>query len=365
MMDHIKQAEVAIGEHSSDDWQIQPKSFPQQLAADTPQLADYLSDSLYVEKAKQFEHADQLAVDYQSQYKKRAQHMSIGIFVAAVATALLSIIATDPVDEMFSIAVTDPIADMLNSIATDPAANMWPNLRSVSVNNIISLIAGLVIFVASGFFIFNSQMISQLRLYDHWMENRAKAETARLLYFKEAAQNLIIEQTANKLLLHEFCSFFRRYQLQVQQTYYQGRSQQHAISLSKTAKISAFAAVIVTAFSGSSGFAGFFDPQLISFAALGTIGIALTALASRRESINQDERNSMRYRITANVLAKVAEKYSSVQKALANGQDPVILLHFVDAVHEQLSLEHRQWTEDAAEINTAFAQLTATEKNNA
>jgi len=73
----------------------------------------------------------------------------------------------------------------------------------------------------------------------------------------------------------------------------------------------------------------------------------------------------MRYRITANVLAKVAEKYSSVQKALASGQDPVILLHFVDAVHEQLSLEHRQWTEDAAEINTAFAQLSATEKNNA
>jgi hypothetical protein len=340
MTDHIKRAEVAIGEHSSDDWQIQPRGFPQQLETDAPALADFLSDSLYVEKAKQFEHADQLAVDYQSQYKKRAQHMSIGIFVAAVATALLSIIAAEPIDAI------------------------KPYLFPQAFYQVISLIAGLVIFVASGWFIFNSQMISQLKLYDHWMENRAKAETARLLYFKEAAHNLIHEQTENKQLLHEFCSFFRRYQLQVQQTYYQGRSQQHAISLSRTAKISAIAAVIVTAFSGSSGFAGFFNPDLISFAALGTIGIALTALASRRESINQDERNSMRYRITANVLAKVAEKYSTVQKALASGQDPVILLHFVDAVHEQLSLEHRQWTEDAAEINTAFAQLTATEKNN-
>ncbi len=36
----------------------------------------------------------------------------------------------------------------------------------------------------------------------------------------------------------------------------------------------------------------------------------------------------------------------------------------VDAVHEQLSLEHRQWTEDAAEINTAFAELAAAEKTN-
>jgi hypothetical protein len=161
-----------------------------------------------------------------------------------------------------------------------------------------------------------------------------------------------------------FAVFFRRYQLQVQQAYYEGRSQQHAISLLTTARIGGIAAVIVTAFSGSSGFAGFFEPDLISFAALGTIGVALIALASRRESINQDEHNAMRYRITANVLAKVAEKYSTVQKTLANGQDPVIFLHFIDAVHEQLSLEHRQWTEDAAQINTAFEQLSIAEKNN-
>ena len=87
MTEQIKQAEVAIGEHSSDDWQIQPRRFPQQLETDTPALAAFLSDSLYVEKAKQFEHADQLAVDYQSQYKKRAQKMSSGVFIAAVATA--------------------------------------------------------------------------------------------------------------------------------------------------------------------------------------------------------------------------------------------------------------------------------------
>jgi hypothetical protein len=337
MMEKIKQAEAAIGEHDSNDWQIQPCSFPQQLETDTPELAKFLSDSSYVEKAKQFENSDKLAVDYQSRFKQRAKNTSIGIFVAAAATAVLSI------------------------IAALPSAYTMTILKSIT--EIISPIAGLVIFVASGMVIFNSQMISQLKLYDHWMENRAKAEIARLLYFKEAAQNLINEQAENIQLLHEFCCFFRRYQLQLQQTYYQGRSQQHAMSMLKTAKIGAIAAVIVTAFSGSSGFAGFFDPDLVSFAALGTIGVALTALASRREAINQDERNALRYKITADVLSKVAEKYSSVQKALATGKDPVILLHFVDAVHEQLSLEHRQWTEDAAEINTAFAELTAAEEN--
>jgi hypothetical protein len=69
MTDHIKQAEVAIGEHSRDDWQIQPRGFPQQLETDAPALADFLLDSLYVEKTKQFEHADQLAVAHQFQHK--------------------------------------------------------------------------------------------------------------------------------------------------------------------------------------------------------------------------------------------------------------------------------------------------------
>jgi hypothetical protein len=339
-MDNIKQAESAIGEHKSNDWQIQPGSFPQQLEAGTPGLANFLSDSLYAEKAKQFENSDKLAVDYQSRFKKRAGITSLAIFVAAVATAILSIIAADPLA-------------VITSALTIPQ----------SAIEIISLLTGFVIFFAGGTVVFNSQMISQLKLYDHWMESRAKAETMRLLYFKEAAQNLIHEHAENKQLLHEFCCFFRRYQLQVQQTYYQGRSQQHAMGLLKTTKIGAIAAVIVTAFSGSSGFAGFFDQELISFAALGTIGVALTALASRRESINQDERNATRYKITTDVLSKVAENYSRVQSSLAAGKDPVILLHFVDAVHEQLSLEHRQWTEDAAEINTAYGELTAAAEN--
>jgi hypothetical protein len=339
MMDTIQQAEDAIGEHDSNDWQIHPCEFPRQLEATTPELGKFLSDSLFVEKAKRFETADRLAVDYQTRFKQRAKNTSIAIFVAAVATAVLSILATDPLTTMMP-----ELAD--------------PDI----VNKSISLITGLVIFVASSVVVFNSQMISQLHLYELWMENRAKAETARLLYFKESAQNLVKDLADNKQMLHEFCCFFRRYQLQLQQTYYQGRSQQHADSLLKTAKIGAIAAVIVAAFSGSAGLAGFFDQKLISFAALGTIGVALTALASRLEAINQDERNALRYKITADILSKIAEKYTSVQKAIAAGKDPIILLHFVDAVHEQLSLEHRQWTEDAAEINTALAALSAAEE---
>lgn len=330
-MEQIERAEAAIGEHQSNDWQIQPAGFPERLAADASELAGFLQDSSFTEKAKRFESADAHAVDFQARFKRRATHTSIAIFVGAAATAFLSVI---------------------------PTAEAW----MFGADKYASLIAGIVVFVASGVAIFNTQLISQLKLYDQWMENRARAETARLSYFKQAAQNLISAQPENRPLLLEYCCFFRRYQLQVQQEYYSGRSQQHNDSLRTTAKISAFAAVIVAAFSGSSGLAGYFDQELISFAALGTIGVALTALASRLESINQDERNAARYKVTADVLSRVAEKYSEVQKALAAGKDPAVLLQFVDAVHEQLSLEHRQWTEDAAEINTAFSELSESVK---
>ena len=226
-----------------------------------------------------------------------------------------------------------------------------------------SLVLGLLALFASGAVIYNTNMLSQLKLFEQWMDFRAQAETARLAYFKQAAKILSIEHSDNIQMLLQYCSFFRRYQLQVQQAYYNGRSKKHEQSFKTTAKLAAFAAVIVGVFAGTAGVAGFADADLIKFAALGAIGVALGALASRREAINQDERNIRRYKITAQVLSNIAEKYSSVQKSLAAGKDPKILVHFVDAVHEQLSLEHRQWTQEAGEINNAFNALIADQAN--
>lgn len=330
----IEEIDRLIGQQDKDDWKVQPLQFPNTLKENSPQLAAFLNDSQYVEKANRFEQCDAEAVEYQARFKQRARHVSIAIFVSAVATALLA------------------------------ALPIWAD--NTSLTNIIrhiSLVAGLLAFGASGIAIYNNQMIGQLKLYDQWMTQRAKAEIARLTYFNEAAHHLLKEHKENSVLLMQFCSFFKRYQLALQQNYYQGRSKQHAISLKSTAKLGAIAAVIVAASSGASGLTGFIDSNAVNFAALGTIGVALTALASRFESINQDERNASRYKITGEALSKVAEKYSSVQKALAEGRDPKVLVQFVNAVHEQISLEHRQWTEDTADISSAYSELVETVSN--
>lgn len=330
-MEQLIEIDRQIGEQTKDDWVIQPRGFPAFLEKTAPSLATFLSDSLYTEKAKRFENADSQAVEYQKRFKTRARDVSISIFVSAAATALLT---------------------------------AMPLLTELSVpESIVSymyLITGIIAALASGTAIYNSQMIGQLKLYDQWMTHRAKAEIARLSYFKEAAAHLVKEHANNPTTLMLYCSFFKRFQLDLQQNYYSGRSKQHESNLRKTAKLGAIAAVIIAISSGSSGLSGFGDATFTYLAALGTLGIALTALASRFESLNQDERNASRYNITAEALSKVAEKYSSVQKALAQGTNPAMLVQFVDAVHEQISLEHRQWTEDTADISTAFTELSAT-----
>lgn len=342
-MEQVIEIDRKIGEQTSDDWVIQPRGFPAFLAERAPALSAFLSDSLYVEKAKRFDNADAQAVDYQKRFKTRARNISIAIFVSAVATALLTALPT--------------LSDLLTNADASEATT------SPSIIKYMYLVTGIVAAFASGVAIYNNQMIGQLKLYDQWMTSRAKAEIARLMYFKEAAAHLVAEKNDTPELLMLYCSFFKRFQLDLQQNYYTGRSKQHESSLRKTAKLGAIAAVIIAVSSGSSGLSGFGDSAFTALAALGTLGIALTALASRFESLNQDERNASRYKITAESLSKVAEKYSSVQKALAEGKQPAMLVQFVDAVHEQISLEHRQWTEDTADISTAFTELSATITN--
>lgn len=61
------------------------------------------------------------------------------------------------------------------------------------------------------------------------------------------------------------------------------------------------------------------------------------------------------------VLADLNKRLDAVRKAVSSvGEHP--LSDFVDAVHEQLSLEHRQWLGELGEARGAFARLENTLK---
>ena len=150
---------------------------------------------------------------------------------------------------------------------------------------------------------------------------------------------------------------FKRYQLEVQRLYYNSRSGDHRKSFEKTSRIGAVAALSLALGSGMLGMIGAFLPDLLPFAALGTIGAAISAVASRREELNQDERNAERYSRTADILSKIAERHDDVLTIVNKGNNPGIIIEYVDAVNDQLSLEHRQWTSDASKMSSALSAL--------
>jgi hypothetical protein len=80
-----------------------------------------------------------------------------------------------------------------------------------------------------------------------------------------------------------------------------------------------------------------------------------------REAVNQNLRNAERYERTGRALEALSRRLDDVRKAVyAGGQQP--LGDFVAAVHEQVSLEHRQWLGELSEARGAFAKLEDTLK---
>jgi len=120
--------------------------------------------------------------------------------------------------------------------------------------------------------------------------------------------------------------------------------------------IGAIAVAILSVGSGSFGILASFQPVILPLAALGTVGAAVAAVANRREELNQDERNAERYQRAYLALSHIREKHTDVQQAVAHGHSD-ILLKYVAAVHDQLSLEHRQWQKDTEAMNSAIREL--------
>jgi hypothetical protein len=107
---------------------------------------------------------------------------------------------------------------------------------------------------------------------------------------------------------------------------------------------------------GAAGVLGVADVALTALAGLGVVGTALAAFASTREAMNQDRRNAERYARTLDALEKLKGKLGDVREAAATGPGTLVD-EFAAAVHEQLSLEHRQWRETGESSDSAAARL--------
>ena len=195
------------------------------------------------------------------------------------------------------------------------------------------------------------------------MSQRAFAETARLNYF-----NTVVNASPPSSDVGSFqvellkLEYFRRFQLDVQRAYYKKRGKQHQEEAFRTLSISGWAIGGAAIATGAAGvLSGAIDTMFAAVAGLGTIFANLSSFTSMKEAVNQDRRNAERYARTSRVLEDLYKKLDDVRKAVCSaGIQP--LLDFVEAVHEQLSLEHRQWLSEMGEGKGAFAKLENTLK---
>lgn len=324
----IQSAENTIGTEDPDDYRIKPTEFMDLFKESATAFSDVLANAALVETARRYEQKDTQAIADQIKFKSLSLKATWAVFIATVAAALLAGYAPNPTGQ--TLAQHDPVALVLGGIA----------------------------FVAGAYAAMLVFQINGGRYLSRWMSARAAAETERLGYFNRLIRQVTGSYQNQYDILLLSLELFRRYQLALQQVFYTQRGSQHRASMDKTLKLGSVAAGILALCSGGAGILGFFEPALLPFAAVGILGSALATVASRREEINQDERNAERYVRTADILSHLREKHSEVQRAVAAGNTEV-LVDYVNAVHEQLSLEHRQWLAQAEAIESAVEKLTS------
>lgn len=309
---------IGSGDANAEDWRIAPAGHAERYAGDAPALAARLRSSAIVVVAERFEALDGRAVEAQKTFNTVSSRARSAVFGAGIASAVL--------------------------LAGGSLGGVWPD-----VSRWIILVGAVGAVVLGGAATMWLQQVKQGQLLERWMTARAEAESTRHHFFEK------MTEPAGDVDPNILLEYFRRYQLDVQRAYYGGRGAQHRRAADRALQRSTLG---VAGGSIATGFAGLgmTHPAWTSLAALGLAGQAWGARVANEEATAQDRRNAERYGRTRLSLDRVYERLDEVRAAVAGGH-PGVLAEFVQAVHEQLSLEHRQWLEEMHGAGTAIGRL--------
>jgi hypothetical protein len=326
--DVVERAVAVIGEGRDDDYILAPARQAAALADKAPALGRLLHAAKIETYTRQYERHDRAAGDAQARFKTAMKRANGAVLVTGVLGALIM------------------VTSILGGLYFREL--MWLPLLALGL-------AALVSGAAASMWLFR---VREGQLLDEWMSERAHAETARLAYFATLVQ---LEDSGDGELPLGLLKleYFRRYQLDMQITYYDQRRQQHRRSADQTLTMGGFAAAVAAVASGSAGIVASFQAPWASLAALGVVGTALAAYAATREAVNQDRRNAERYGRTLESLEILRAKLDDVRGGVLAGSQAV-LDDYVAAVHEQLSLEHREWLSGAESTRSAIGKLDET-----
>ncbi len=321
-VDPLTGAAGAIGPSHPTDYVVDPTGHAERYRDAAPDLATVLSRSSVRVVAERYQKLDSLALEHQRRFKATSSRARSAVFWAGVTAAFL--LVTGSLSGLLSASLRTPLMVVAagGAVVAGALATMW------------------------------IRQIKEGRLLERWMTSRAEAETARLQYFERVTRD---PEPAEPLLQLEY---FRRYQLDVQRAFYAERGGDHRRAADRSLSLSSMALAGGAGATGLAGVLGALDPAWSALAGLGLVGQAWAARIVNEEATAQDRRNAERYGRTHLALDRIYERLDDVRRAAADGRREV-MREFVDAVHEQLSLEHRQWLEEIDAAGSAIERLEA------
>ena len=326
----------AVRENEADDYIIAPAKHAEALSNTAPHLAEFLRGSRVLIDAQQYERHDREAIEAQNVFKDAAHKSNWMVLVTAVLSGLILATGTMKVP--------------ISNVFSDPFTDAWLAILGV----------GAVITGALGSMWLYK--VKQGGFLEAWMSARAKAETYRINYFTTVSTTCQQPKGGDDIPLPLLqLEYFRRHQLDVQIAFYDRRRKDHRHSAAQTLNLGGAAVLLAAVAAGMAGLMGAASSNVewVSIGALGVLGTGLSGFATTRAAVNQDRRNAERYGRTLDVLMDLKKRLDMVRKAVAAGNTEA-LDQFVAAVHEHLSLEHRQWLGTASETQGAFANLEKT-----
>lgn len=335
----------AIGKNTSDDWQLTPEAH----AAELPPSAGALKRVLLQDKIKEimadFKKADAAAGASQKQYRFWGR---AGIYAIALA-AIIGTALILRVDEKFGLEIK------------------W---AALTVEYGVLLLAFLI-----------AQWLGLKRPFDRWMQHRGTAEIYRVQLFDEVTQSQEPLRENELSLLPLQLEYFRRYQLDVQRAYYNGRGKQHARAAGNSKKWMLGSSLLTVLWALIAGAAaihllsqqGVMDlPTWLQalklekferwIMALGVVASSLYAASASRSLMDLDARNAARYQTTSENLEHIAETLLDETRQSAEAGDRDKVLGFIRLVQNQISSEHREWVmlrEVAPDATALLAQSGA------
>lgn len=318
----IDQARAIVGTGEPNDFVLEPTIQAARLRKQAPQLARLLEGAAVSTAARQYEEYDEQAVQGQQAFRRTGQLANL---MVAVTTILGG--------SVMAVALIGESAQRLQ----------------VTVG-----LAGVATGSVAAFLLFQVKRRGLLR---RWMSARALAETYRHRYFELITSKVPEEKSRGVPLRLLAFEYFRRYELEVQVAYYRVRRHEHQRSADR-GTIAEGAAVILAAIATGGAGAGTWAGTS-EWAGLGVLGVAAAAVAgygATQEAITQDGRNAERYGRTYDALSELSARLDEVRTAVAGGNVGA-LTEFVAALHEQLSVEHREWLEAGESTRAGVARL--------